>query len=343
MKPSRAATLWLAAAAAGLPHIPVAASLPDPPESHDYYGPVRACGEGYAFDAREGEAFSDVGATHALFFPGGMLFLESWIYGGVDMSKAAEPLGSVALPGGAHLTRLRVTWPDRAPEIVYHYDRKTGPLPIVAIHSNRFDGSARDLALLGRIAFGPAAKGLCASIPERLRLSPQRDDPDAEIFDPRRRPGPLTICFAGLAFDVRASEAALLPWFPLLKHFRLVGRNGRATDVDVRLWSPLPRLRPGVPLGRSREVELMDGYIPTSRRLPGLEEERKAHLRLVQKGPAGFATGSDPQAQFAFDPAIGEAERRAILSRLRGQRPADRCTGEVKPAKIGAATHKASR
>ncbi|MBV9931207.1 MAG: hypothetical protein JO013_09715 [Alphaproteobacteria bacterium] len=321
---------------------PGATTLPVPPEPRDYYGPVRACGDGFAFDAGPGEAYSDAASVQALLVPGGTLYLESWIYRGIDLSKVVVPLGAVELPGGPRLARLRVSWPDRPSEIVYHYDRGGGPLPILAIHSNRFDGSARDVDWLGRIAFGPAAKALCTSLPPSLRPSPERDDADAETLDPRPRAGPLTLCFAGLAFDLLAGETARLPWFPELKRFRLADRAGRRTDVDLRLWSPLARPRAGAPVTENPQVALMDGYLPTSRRGYTLQEDRKAHLRLVQKGAGGVASGSDPQAQFAFDPAIGKEERLAMVARLREQGQADRCLGD-RPGKIRAATPAPSR
>lgn len=326
----RAITALLAALAAAAPASRASASLPPPPLPRDYYGPVRVCGEGYAFDALAGEAYSVWGSGDNLRFPGGGLTIGSWIYERIDVSKAVKPLGAVELRGGVRLQRFRTDWGDRKPEIVYHYDRGTGYFRILEVRSNRFDGSEGDLTLLRRIAFGKAAEPLCASIPEALRPTPERENWDAYHYDPRIRPGPLTVCLVGLAFDVRAGEAALLPWMPHSKRFRLLGPDRLATDINLQHWTPLPAAAAGRSIAAMPGVEVMEGSVLTDGRGPGPEDERKRHLRLVHPDSSGFI---DPdglaQALFAFDPAISETGARTMLARLRTQRPADRCAASA--------------
>lgn len=323
----RAIAALLAGLAAAAPAPPAAASLPPPIIPKDYYGPIRACGQGFAFDALEGEAYGEAGGGDVLRLPGGGLLLESWIYTGIDVSRAVTSLGAVELADGVRLTRIRTDWGDRPPEILYHYDRGSGPFPILSVRSSRFDGSEGDLALLGRIAFGKAAEALCTSVPQALRPTPERNTWDAASYAPRIRRGPLTICLAGLAFDIAADESALLPWAPELRRFRLIGRDRLTTDIDLVRWEPLrAAAAAGEPIAGRAEVEMHEGGLLTDSRGPAPDDDRKRHLRLVHPRVPGLVHPTlDPQAIFAFDPAIPESGVRAILARLRVQRPRDRC------------------
>ena len=312
------------AAAAVLAHGPAAPSLPEIPPDRHYYGPLRGCARGVAFDVREGEAFSDNGGLH---FPGGGLLVEGWIYSGMDMSDIVRPLGTVELREGVRLDRIRLS-SRNAPgsEIVYLHDtRARSPFPILSIRSNLFDGTDRDLGLLGRLAFGEAASALCASMPEPLRQTPERENPDAGWLDPQVHPGPLTICSKDMAFDVASGDSALLPWSPRWPSFRVLA-GGRQVDVDLLYRAYLPDLPGNGPLAESPGILRVESpQTPLSGPVPD-DGSGPLYIRLV----APDARGQRPPEQmpglvFAFDRAVSAEGRSETVRRLRWRLPGDTC------------------
>ena len=226
-------TRWLALLA--LPALTAAGSAasartPVVEPTRSYYGPLRACHPLFAFDVRAGEGYLDSGGEHILRF--GDHYLSAgrrWFLADPIYRDIVRPLGTLELPGVGTLERIALS-SRSAPgtAIVYLYDtRDGGPFPRMEIRSDAFDGSARDVALLGRIMFGEAGRGMCAAVPQELRARPEREDADAFWVRPDRPAGPLTLCWAGLAFDVRAGERAIRFWHPEWQLFGLPAARPR--------------------------------------------------------------------------------------------------------------------
>jgi hypothetical protein len=298
------------------------------PDYHYYYGPGRACGAHYAFDVAVGEGFEQSGLAPSLYFPGGGMSFEGWIYSGPEYRDIVDRLGTFDLPGGVRLERIRHgSRSSPRVEILYLYDSGArSPFPILSIRSNMFDGSARDLELLGRIRFGEAARAICANTPEALRPTPERENPDAAWLDPRVHAGPLTLCMAGVALDLRAGEAAQLPWSDGWPRFRLL-RDGRKVDADLLLWRNEPAPGLSGTLAASDHVALVEGSIRFG--LIGFNpdgDEGPLQVMLFRRLPGSTRHLSTmPHLALRFERTFERAERLEIAGRLRVQRPEDAC------------------
>jgi len=301
---------------------------PPPPELRQYYGPVRACGDGYAFDAAEGEGYELDRPTRSLWFPGGSISVDHWLYADSQYRDVVHPLGSIRLRSGAALERVRVaSRSSPSVEILYLYDTgNRGPFPIISIRSNRFDGSAGDLALLARIRFGEAARALCKDIPEPLQARPERENRDAGWLQPRAHRGPLTLCMVGLALDVGAGESVRLPWNDAVwPRFRVIQGN-RLVNVDLLFW----RLDGGPALvgflASAPGVQLLDRTDYNSTTFVADRGSEPSHLQVIFGTPDGrHSLESLPRVSLEFDPTSQAEERRSFAKRLRSRRPEDRC------------------
>lgn len=303
--------------------------------TRSYYGPVRACHPLFALDVRAGEAYLDSGGEHILRF--GDHYLSAgrrWFLADPIYRDIVRPLGTIELPGVGTLERIALS-SRNAPgaTIVYLYDtRDGGPFPRMEIRSDAFDGSARDVALLGRIMFGEAGRAMCASVPEELRARPEREDADAFWVRPDRPAGPLTLCWAGLAYDVRAGESAIRFWHP---EWQLFGAASGATRVTISgsfasLRDPAGRIFSGS-LAASPAFEVRaagqapalppamrsgEGSVPVFARLL-----RRLHLPHPDLQPVGGVA-------FAFSGPATPADIAAFIARLRPRTAGDTCFEE---------------
>jgi hypothetical protein len=311
---------------------PAGASLPLPPPSHAYYGPLRVCAGLFAFDVEEGEGYVEDGNRHTLLSHRFALGIgESWIYADESFRDIVHPRGELELPGAGRLQRIDHS-SRNAPgsRILYLWDSgERGPFPIKTINSDAFDGSERDRAILERLAFGERARAMCEAAPDPLRPRPQPENAivDAQWLEPREYRGPLTVCMSGLAFDVAGGEAAVLPWSRHSTFFRILA-GGRAAIVHL-----YPPGRLGAEpanagaLAANPDFELRDGPAAMGW-WPGIGFERDGmhHVRLLRRAEM---TAERPEttarATFLFDAAATETERNALIARLRVQRPDDRC------------------
>lgn len=307
-----------------------ATAIPPPPIiPHAYYGPLRVCTDRFAFDVAAGESYEVEGGSYMLHFPGGGLTVESWIYSGMDMSDIVRPLGFADLESGPQLQRIRL-FSRNAPgsEIVYLYHTGVRSMfPILSIRSNRFDGSENDLVLLRRLVLDEDIRKHCADVPQSLQLTAERENLDAGWLDTREHRGPLTVCLAGLAFDVGPGELLVLPWTAKSwPRFRMIQGEGRHVDFDFLLWKPLTAAPTG-PLADDSAFALTEGRVGIN--WTGFTPDRAdgpQHMLLIQRDPTGArALPVMPHAVFSFDPEIGADERMAIVRRLRAQKAGETC------------------
>ena len=311
---------------------PVRAHEPTPEPTRQYYGPLRICDANYAFDVSAGEGFVREGGYG--YFPdlilstGGYLSIGGYWTGDTGPSaRYVHARGEIELQG-QRLRRFEVKPPDGGSGFAYTAPGFAGSERFT-IRSNRFDGSDRDRAILDRIVLGDRARQMCASVPLELRLLPERDQPEVSWLAPARHRGPLTICRAGLAFDVASEEEAMVGWGKDHLPFRIIA-PARGTDIagfEERVWrrtgekdvlGPLSRDPRFVTGGSIRS--LLWGQAPPSSRpdlvYAALWRRADSDPRSKQGVPALF---------FTFDRETTDAERQAFIARVRTQRPQDRC------------------
>lgn len=309
---------------------PAAASLPIIPPPNAYYGPLRVCADRFAFDVEEGEGYIQDGNVHSLLSRRFNLGIgEGWIYGDESFRDIVHPRGELELPGAGRLQRIEHSSRNAPGSYILYLwvSGERGPFPVKTIHSDAFDGSDRDRTILERIAFGERARAMCAAEPDPMRPRPRRESAvvEAQWLDPLQHPGPLTVCMSGLAFDVAGGEAAVLPWSRHSTFFRILA-GGRATLV---YFYPPGRLGAETavagPLAASPEFELREGAGAIG---PGIviEGDGVRHVRLLRRAEMNAERPETvARATFLFDGAATEAERNALIARLRVQRPDDRC------------------
>jgi hypothetical protein len=203
------------------------------------------------------------------------------------------------------------------------------------VESDQFDGSDRDLAILERIAFGDRGRQMCAAVPDGLRPGPERETNDVIWLSPTRHLGPLTICVAGLAFDVGPGEAALLPWrMRESKFFRLFAGDRRidVAGLDERVWRRGGE--PDVQGPVSSDPRFVTGKVaslPLLSPVGYLSHVADAQVVVLWRradAKPGLPHGLSPVG-FTFDRPTGEAEIETFIKRLRTQRPEDLCFDSV--------------
>ena len=310
---------------------PVRAHEPASEPARQYYGPLRICDENFAFDVSAGEGFVREGGYGSfpdlILSTGGYLTIGGrWTGDSGPSARYVHARGEIELQGQT-LRRFEVKPPDGGTEFAYTAPGFAGSERFT-IRSNRFDGSDRDRAILDRIVLGDRARQMCASVPLELRPLPERDQPEVRWLAPARHRGPLTICRAGLAFDVASDEEAMLGWGKDHLPVRIVA-FARSTDIagfDERLWrrsgekdargslSRDPRFVTETPL------VLLSGQVSPSGRF-GI-----AYAALRRRAdPAPSSKEGIPALFFTFDRETTDAERQAFIARVRTQHPSDRC------------------
>ena len=326
----------LCLALAGLPG-PVRAHTPVPPPRFEYYGPLRICDGAFAFDVRDGEGYikegyPDSNPTYLILSNGGYLKLGSpWLYDAEALKPFAHLTGVIELPT-QRLQRFEMRTATGEPHsVVYLYSAKAGANSWkYTVESDQFDGSDRDLDILERIAFGDRGRQMCAAMPDGLRPGPERETNDVIWLSPTRHAGPLTICAAGLAFDVRPGEAALLPWPRFSAFFRIVAGDSRIdiAGLDERVWRRGGE--PDVQGPVASDPRFVTGkvvHLPILSPIGTLSHRADAQVFILWR--SADAKPSLPHGQshvgFTFDGAISEAEGRAFIQRLRTRRPEDKC------------------
>jgi hypothetical protein len=318
-------------AAAAPAHVPLL------PPLRNYYGPLRICDPRLAFDVREGEGYLASGGEHVVRFGGRYLeFGRPWLYADESYRDIVRPLGTLALPGTGLLERIELS-SRSSPEkvIVYLYDTGGGgPFAKIEIKSDAFDGSERDLALLSRILFGDRARAICAEVPEALRVRPEREDARAFWVRPDRPAGPLTLCWAGLALDLRESEAAIPAWRRDWDRFGVVS-GGFTVAVSGRFaWL---RDRAGRPydgaLAASPDFALRDTGRVAPGSVPAFSLGDAAAVHYVELARRVDVPNLGPRfisgVTFAFSGPATATDISAFVGRLRPQRAGDRCFEEA--------------
>jgi hypothetical protein len=301
-----------------------------------YYGPLRICDRLFAFDVRAGEGYLDGAWGHVVRFGGHYLGVgQRWLYAGESFRDIVRPLGTLDLPGVGLLERIELgsrNGPDKI--IVYLHDTGDGgPYAKMEIRSDAFDGSERDLALLNRVVFGDRARAMCADVPEALRPRPEREDANALWVRPDRPAGPLTLCWAGLALDVRAGEAAIPAWRHDWDRFGVAGAGGWTVSVTGRFQ--ILRDRAGRPFEGPlaalpdfdvREVGAMQADLSSFTLGP------PAGTRTVQLSRRVDVPNLGPRliagVTFAFSGPATPADIADLVGRLRPRLPDDICFEE---------------
>lgn len=303
---------------------------PAPVPTHAYYGPIRACTPHFVFDVRAGEAYVHAGQEHRVQIGRHTFaFGQSWYLDGPQHRDFAAPLGTVDVPGLGRLERVRLTARNAGGRsIVYLYDTGyRGPGGKIEIRSDRFDGSARDIARLGRLAAGERRTAMCSDVPDHLRPRPEREDRDAFWVSQERHAGPLTLCWSMLALDVRRGEA-LIPFWGKLGAMGVAIGDVRVT-IAGNLAAPFEpgwrRVRGALaaqPEFQVREdVSAPSAIPPTLRALDG-SEPRRVRLTRLAENPDLHPYGG---VGFAFSGPIADAGIAAFVGRLRLQTPRDTC------------------
>ncbi len=300
-----------------------------------YYGPIRICTPLFAFDVRAGEGYLHTGPGHVVRFGHhNFTFGEPWHLDGPQFSDFVRPMGTLDVPGIGRLERVELTARNHGgPNIVYLYDTGfRGPGRKVQIRSDLFDGSDGDVARFDRLAGGDRRTAMCADVPEALRPRPEREDSDAFWVSPERAAGPLTLCWSGLALDVRAGEAVIPFWY------RGWGLLGVATgNRRVTISGSFASLRDASgqpfrgPLAARPEFEILEdnaqpGIPPPLRAAGGIPPRRVRLFRAAE----GAASGRRPYGGigFAFSGPASSAEVAAFVGRLRPRAASDICFGE---------------
>ncbi|MEA3029852.1 MAG: hypothetical protein QOG13_1177 [Sphingomonadales bacterium] len=317
---------------AALPAHQAAASLPLPPPTYYHYGPVRICYPLYAVDARAGEGVIHDGSRVTIRTPG-----HRFSFGaddGMDAQIArgeARPLGELDLTGIGRFQRVELFPSNGAGRRIVYLSEIGRPPARIGIFADSFDGSAADEALLRRVALGERVREMCAAVPEGLDPQGRAQDWHANWFAPARWPGPMTLCMSHLAFEVRAGEAAILPWDADANRYGIetpafsVGvAGGFASSID-----PGGLIDFDGPIAADPRFELRAG---NSAALSGdlvtfAPDAETRWMRLLRKSDiAAFGHPEPgPGLTFGFSAAASEADIAAFAGRFRARRPNDHC------------------
>lgn len=333
----RSGSQIIALAAALAAATPLCANTPPPIPMFSYYGPVRHCGDGFAIEARAGEGLIVVGGFEAALRIGRHTLGVSRITGGyavVTDPAIIRQTGTLAIETVGTLARYRVSagQPNDA-RTTYLFDpgRAVDPARRIEIGSDLFDGSERDRAVLARVALGHGAKAQCEAVPAALRPTPERARPDAFLMREAHYPGPLTVCWAHLALDAAAGESVVLPWNPYQHRFALIAPGlevgvagdfrsgtGDGSPPAAVIGALLPfstyfTVAAGSRQGRG-DAFMRDG-VPATNRARLLAN---ADIRAIGPDPG-------PGLTFSFSRPLPDAERDAVIGRVRVRTASDHC------------------
>ena len=291
---------------------PATASL-IPIYPYSYYGPLTVCRDGFAFEVGPDAGHSSWGSLH-LPRTGGLL-VESLIYDLVKDADIVHPRGAIDVAGTGRFARVELTSrnsPSR--EIGYLYETgERKAFPRLVIRAEAFDGTDADAALLARVIVGERAKTTCAVVPPDRALRPERIDDRASIFRPTRPSGPLTLCWAGAAIDVRREERGLLAWRTGALRAG-IETGGMTMMLDGGPRERLAQTGPLVDAGFT--VEEASGNLFTFN-FHTTSITRTA--RLTRQGNAGDAV------DVAFLGPVDADRAGLLLSRIRARIPTDSC------------------
>lgn len=297
----RAALLSLAM---GAPLLALA-ETPSPPRTHARYGPLTQCLDGYALSAGASEAISvaenDIAVTNDRF--GMSLNRES---GDPDRSRAQA--SEIEIESLGRVTRYEnVRYGSALIRAEYLLPARFGSAPLV-VRSHQFDGSERDLAMLGRVSRVEPQNQACL-----VFAAPDfhGEDVDALYWSPFTVAGPVYRCQNGIGYRVRAGEAIQLQWRLVMPWTIPLSR---VTSDGTRLtWDGPITYRnasTSVPLSRyRRSVGLWSGRWILSLSPPQAQMSRAELNRL----PRERRYGDGVQIEF---PAGKEAAARAFATRL---------------------------
>ena len=194
---------------------------PPPPPIHSRYGPLTQCLNSYAVTATAAEAVGVMGDGFSVFSDTAPLSLE--IDPG-DPYRARQRHDQIDTPNLGRLDRYQQSYDGRN-VVTYLIPPRDGGHGTL-VYSSGFDGSNRDLAILGRIARveGPQA---CGDF--RAPVYPG-ETPEALLWRSSSTPGPSFHCQNGIGFPVLAGEALQ------------AARQDDSDGPSVRLSSPNPQL-----------------------------------------------------------------------------------------------------
>ena len=313
----------------------VRANTPPPPlPALAYWGPVRHCGEGFALEARAGEALVVEQSGAWLHIGRDMVGVSRLFDGYATLNPAQLRREAVIATAGGNLVRYRLfTGQAGGYRTTYLFDPgPPGSTARLEVQSRLFDGTDRDRATLARVALGDTARALCATVPPLLQPTPDRVQGDALLMRGERYPGPFTLCWAHLALDVGAGEAAMLPWDPDQHRFALftpgleIGvagdfRSGTGTgSPPPDVGGSLLRLASSYTVAAgSRQGwagnEFMRAGVPVTNRARLLAN---ADIKAIGPDPG-------PGLTFSFSRPLPDAERDAVIGRVRAAAPSDHC------------------
>lgn len=315
------------------------ANTPPPIPMFSYYGPVRHCGDGFALEARRGEGLIVVGEFEAALRLGRHNLGVSRITGGyavVTDPAIIRRTGTLAVEGVGTFVRYRVSagQPGDA-RVTYLFDPGGGidRAHQIEIGSDLFDGSDVDRTLLSRVALGDRATALCAAVPDTLRPTSERVRPDAFLMRETRYPGPLTVCWAHVALDVAAGETVVLPWDPEQHRFALIA-PGLEVGIagDFRSGSDLDGALPGGVVGSllpffthfTIGAGSRGGWTGDQFMRAGVPVTNRARL-LANRDIKAIGPEPGPGLSFGFSRPLPDADRDAIIGRVRTQTAPDHC------------------
>jgi hypothetical protein len=274
-----------------------AVAIPPPLPSYSRYGPVTQCLNGYRVEVTGDEAVT---------LDQGVMVLNDEFRLFLDPERTSRPESdrpvAVEVPGLGQAQRYRVA-ANRGRVSLYTGDRDITEyvLPAngggaVLVRSDRFDGSARDLELLARVAAVDPARDQCGTFapPDYAGRSFA-----ALYWSPVRHPGPGFHCQQGIGYPVAAGESTQRPWLQTNAQSDLHLADGVAlglrgpTDPARRYRRTRGPIEAGYELSTrelSAEVHELLLIVPESRR--GRDEP--AHLQQIA---IQYAPGQEAAAQ----------------------------------------------
>ena len=198
---------------------------PPPPVTHSRYGPLTQCLGGYAVTAGASEAILAMEGGITLMTDADAFHLH--IDEG-DPYRSQQQRTDIEAPTLGNVIRYQRSYGASTPDRLTTYlIPSSAGHPAMTVNSGGFDGSARDLRILGRIARIEGEQG-CGNF--RGPAFPG-ETPQAALWRPFSTPGPFYRCQNGVGFPVLSGEALQIAWYD---------------DYDgpsVRLSSPNPVVR----------------------------------------------------------------------------------------------------
>jgi hypothetical protein len=184
------------------------AAAPAPPRTHARYGPLTACFDGYGFSADASEAISVSENSMSLGGDSGGMSLNREALG-PDRSQAR--VSAIDIDAIGRVIRYEnVRYGSAGTGVEYLLPARTAGAPLV-VRSFDFDGSNRDLAMLGRVSrmdpHSPACHAFAAP-------GFEGEDVSALYWSPVTATGPIYHCQNGIGLQLRAGDTLQYRWRP---------------------------------------------------------------------------------------------------------------------------------